>query len=504
MSTLTTTTRSASAHTPKALRQGLPEGYAFLFFAAAAPPPSKHAVTHSRGVPLETFIAVMHLVRDGSERDLVQATHVCAGWRRAILECGQLWSDLDQVNVVDYATVDRVRAVASRAKDNLRRIVLTFDVVDDLSLCTTIAIVVKQIFREVSRSGARGLKELVVDMRPLVHLMEDLEPAYNVVVLAVHFAEFSAVNLRTLKVLTPLDRFPTGAPFFFSLPDLDKLVVTSSPGEPYGDARLPDFFSTSASLGGAQLTSCALTRLVLRGTSLMDSTFPSFPQLRDVKFFSVRVCNLYGLLTSAPRIERLWLRGVQTDPANRFLPPTPGGGNKDVPPPLECVLLSLSFSALLTAPADTGSRSLQAPRPASPVHRRPIAAPLGPANADHVALRRRHALPRDGRPWPAVRLRARRGVGPPPRSTADADTVVRHAVDYVPERAAPAQAAHDEPPLAPRHPLARHPPCRPRDAHDAPHRRHDVRDRRARRPARARGPPEPRLARRLPPGGQGL
>ncbi|GAA5940511.1 hypothetical protein JCM3775_004816 [Rhodotorula graminis] len=334
MSTITTTTRSATALAPRVPLTALPEGYASLFFAAAAPPPGKNAIARARGVPLETFIAIMHFVRDGSERDLVRATHVCTGWRRAIVECGHLWSDLDQVNVVDTVTVERVRVVAARAKDHLRRLALTFDVEDDPSLCLTIAVVVKQIFREVSRCGARGLEELTVDLRPIFHLLEDLEPAYNVVVLAVQFAEFSAVNLRTLKIFTALDRFPSGAPFLSSLPDLDKMVITSALNDPYGEMRLPDFFSIMP-LESAQLTSCALTRLVLRGTSLMDSTFPDFPALREVKLLSVRICNLYGLLVRAPAIQTLWLRSVQTDPANRFLPPAPGGGPKDVPAPLE-------------------------------------------------------------------------------------------------------------------------------------------------------------------------
>lgn len=350
--------------------KGLPEGHASLFFASAAAPPASSS-SRPRGIPLESFLAVMHEVRRGSEYDLVEASHVCTGWRKAIVECGQLWSELEGVDVTSFTAVERVRAVSSRARDHLRRLTLHFDAEDPM-MCTTMAIVLKQIFREVSRHGARGLEELVVDLESAQDLMEDLEPAYACVVLAAQFSEFSAVNLKTLRIVTSLNRYPAGAPFFFALPQLDKLVLTSSPTDPYDDARLPDFFSTSASLEAAQLTSCSLRTLILSGTSLMDSTFPDFPQLRTLKLFKVRVSNLYGLLVKAPRLETLWLRQVQTDPANRFLPAPADGGVKDVPPPLEWVLVfhaiaSTAETDLIDAlPVD----SLRSATFASPARRR--------------------------------------------------------------------------------------------------------------------------------------
>ncbi|BGP51198.1 hypothetical protein JCM10450v2_007127 [Rhodotorula kratochvilovae] len=315
---------------------GLPEGYASLYFASAAPLPV-HSTAGSRGIPLETFLLVMRHVRDGSERDLVQASHVCAGWRRAILGCGQLWRDLEDVAVADLNALDRVRAISSRAQDHLRTLALEFDLGDEMLMLSTVTVVLKQILREVSTNGARGLRELKVDLMGLRYA-DDLEPAYACIVLAAQpfqFAEFSAVKLRTLRILSTVDRYPAGAPFYFALPQLDKLVLTSSPTEPYGDARLPDFFSTTASLESAQITTCALTTLILSGVCLMDSMLPEFPNLRTFKLFKVRVCNLYGLLVKATQLETLWLRTVQSDPANRFLPPAADGGLKDVPPPLE-------------------------------------------------------------------------------------------------------------------------------------------------------------------------
>ncbi|GAA6052951.1 hypothetical protein JCM3770_006752 [Rhodotorula araucariae] len=308
--------------------QGLPEGYGALYFASAAPLPV-HSTAGSRGVPLETFLLVMRHVRNGSECDLVQASHVCSGWRHAILSCGELWNELADVNIGDLNALDRVRAVSARAQDHLRLLALEFDLGDEALMLSTVTVVLKQILREVSTNGARGLRELEVDLTGLRYI-DDLEPAYASI-----FAEFSAVNLRTLRILSTVDRYPAGAPFYFALPQLEKLILTSSPSEPYGDARLPDFFSTTASLESAQITSCALATLILSGVCLMDSTLPEFPNLRTVKLFRARVCNLHGLLVKATRLETLWLRTVQADPANRFLPSPADGGVKDVPPPLE-------------------------------------------------------------------------------------------------------------------------------------------------------------------------
>lgn len=200
------------------------------------------------------------------------------------------------------------------------------------------------------------------------------------------FAEFSAVNLRELSILTSLDRFPAGAPFLFALPQLRKLVLTSQQYEPPGDARLPDFFSTTASIESAQITSSSLTSLVLSGAqpqpimhpllhlltrgqtpgvSLMDSTFPSFAQVEIIKLYRVRVSNLYGLLVKcSSTLKTLWLRGIHADSANRFLPPVADSGLKDGPPTLDMpalqhVQLAGSPTPILwLAPTQTGASFL--------------------------------------------------------------------------------------------------------------------------------------------------
>lgn len=70
-------------------------------------------------------------------------------------------------------------------------------------------------------------------------------------------------------------------------------------------------------------------------------SFVSFLEKRLTRLFSlskVKCCNLLSLLKScAPTLELLWLRKVTSDPSNRFLPPPPAGGTKDLPGVLECV-----------------------------------------------------------------------------------------------------------------------------------------------------------------------
>lgn len=83
-----------------------PEGYAGLFFRSA-----------SRGVPLECFLHIAALVREGGgEHALVLTSQVCTSWRKAIVECGRLWTRLDDLNVCDLNALDRVRAIAARSQ----------------------------------------------------------------------------------------------------------------------------------------------------------------------------------------------------------------------------------------------------------------------------------------------------------------------------------------------------------------------------------------------------
>ncbi|GAA6044031.1 hypothetical protein JCM8097_004314 [Rhodosporidiobolus ruineniae] len=275
----------------------------------------------------------------GGEADLIRASQVCFGWRNAIVGCGRLWSELRDVRAASFSDVERVRAVAERSKGSLRHLSIHFRVPEEngLPLSSLPAVVMlKQILREVSvRDGARKLETLEVDLKAFRYC-EDAEVPFNIVALVVQFAEFSAVNLRQLRILTCLDRFPAGAPFFFALPQLKKLVVTSSKYDPAGGAMLPSFYQTQSTIEAAQASSVALRTLVLSGTCLMDGNYPAFPELRVLKLFEVKCSNLYGLLTKcASTLEKLVLRRVAADPSNRYLPPPPGGGDKDLAPVLD-------------------------------------------------------------------------------------------------------------------------------------------------------------------------
>ncbi|BGP19566.1 hypothetical protein JCM10213_000166 [Rhodosporidiobolus nylandii] len=353
------------------------EGLSGLFFrsTSSALPSTVSAGDHTlrtpQGLPLELFLLVMRHVRADDadmddeagegERDLVLASQVCVGWRRAIVGCPQLWDELLCVKAASFNGVDRVRAVAGRSKGSLRRLTLNFQPTSDDMPLSTIPVVVmlKQIFREISTlDGARKLEELELDLRPFRYA-DDMEAPYQCIVLAAQFAEFSAVNLRTLRCLSRLDRFPSGSPFFFALPTLKILELTSAPYEPPGDARLPDFFSTLSTIQSAQVSSCALEELTLAGTSLMDGNYAEFPALRVLKLSGVKCSNLYGLLSKcAGTLETLVLRGVASDPANRFLPPAPQG-DKDLPPTLDlprlstCSLAGISTPLLWLAPTQT-------------------------------------------------------------------------------------------------------------------------------------------------------
>ncbi|PRQ72285.1 hypothetical protein AAT19DRAFT_9624 [Rhodotorula toruloides] len=96
-----------------------PEGYAGHFFASIqredAGGPA-FASWGKSGVPLEVFLQIMQEVKEESETDLVWASHVCKGWRKAILECGPLWDELEDVEAGSLFALDRVRAFAERSQ----------------------------------------------------------------------------------------------------------------------------------------------------------------------------------------------------------------------------------------------------------------------------------------------------------------------------------------------------------------------------------------------------
>ncbi|GAA5972946.1 hypothetical protein JCM11641_000334 [Rhodosporidiobolus odoratus] len=357
---------STTPNSPQNAYLGIREGQSGLFFrkTSSAPTPSSGSDTstarrrlgHS-GIPLELFLRVMHYVRsdsyssseenedDGEEIEgelaLVRASQVCWGWRKAILGCGSLWSELEDLKVATFAGVERARAVAERAKGSLQTLSLDFHPSGDIPLSSLpVVVMFKQVLREIStKDGARKLEELELDLGPFKYV-DDAEAPFQCIVLAAQFAEFSAVNLHTLRILTHLDRFPSGAPFFYSLPTLRRLVLTSAQYDPSPESRLPDFFQTTSTIESAQVSACLLRTLVLSGTSLMDGNFTIFPELRTLKLYNVKCSNLYGLLKKAPKLETLWLRRVTSDAANRFFPPAPGGGLKDLPPVLDLVKLS--------------------------------------------------------------------------------------------------------------------------------------------------------------------
>jgi hypothetical protein len=290
-----------------------------------------------------------------------------------------------------------------RPQGSLRILTLDFCPTGDLPLSALpVALFVKQCFREITlHGGARELTTLQLDLKPYSQGGDDAETPFQIIVAAALFAEFSAVGLRTLRILSNLDRFPSGAPFFFALPGLQKLVLSSDRFEPSPDSRLPDFFQcvappflfrsldqhrltlsslsrTVASITSTQVASVALRTLVLSGTSLMDGNYVSFPNLSIIKLLcvsfllsssalktnfavsrrqpysflpvllshsNVKCSNLLGLLSAcASTLEVLWLRRVTSDPSNRFLPPAPAGGTKDLPGVLECVFLVFILS----------------------------------------------------------------------------------------------------------------------------------------------------------------
>ncbi|GAA5900072.1 hypothetical protein JCM6882_002606 [Rhodosporidiobolus microsporus] len=381
----TTSTTAVPSNPYLALR----EGHGGLFFRcvnSAEGGEEEHRLGALGGVPVEVFLCVMSFVREAGERlddeedddggggsdsddeegggegggrkvpyggepALVRASQVCVGWRKAVLGCGKLWDELREVRGASFAAVERVRAVAGRSKGSLRHLSVTYKTSGDIPLTALpVVVMLKQIFREVSTlDGARNLRELEINLKPF-KFCEDAEVPFNLIVLAVQFAEFSAVNLQTLRVLSHVDRYPSGAPFFFALPSLHKLVLSSASYDPPPESRLPDFFQTASTIEAAQVSACQLQVLVLSGSSLMDGNYASFPRLRVIKLYEVKCSNLYGLLSKcAATLETLWLRRVTADPSNRFLPPAANGGVKDLPPVLELPRLNdVSLAGALT------------------------------------------------------------------------------------------------------------------------------------------------------------
>lgn len=51
------------------------------------------------------------------------------------------------------------------------------------------------------------------------------------------------------------------------MPSLEELTITSRTEEPFAESRLPDFFSTSATIQDTQVTTSALRKLTLSGQS---------------------------------------------------------------------------------------------------------------------------------------------------------------------------------------------------------------------------------------------
>ncbi|BGP57849.1 hypothetical protein JCM8202v2_005498 [Rhodotorula sphaerocarpa] len=275
-----------------------PEGFAGLFFVAAS---------GGKGLPLELFLNVMRHVRDESQAALIQAGQVCSTWRRATHHSCELWTSLGTVRLGAEADMQRLREIASRAEGCLRGVELACDP-DELDDSAAALMAIKEAFREISkRDGARRIRGLKVDLS-LLGTLNDTEMALACLVHAVNFAELAAVRLRHLEVRTQEDRFPVGMPIFGALPDLDELVVTSSPHAVPGN-RPPDFFQQ---------------------VSTTKSVAP------------VECCNLYGLLRNASNtLQKLWLFDVRADPASRHLTAaSSAAGEKDWPLKLELPALS--------------------------------------------------------------------------------------------------------------------------------------------------------------------
>ncbi|GAA5939216.1 uncharacterized protein JCM15063_004453 [Sporobolomyces koalae] len=240
-----------------------PEGHSSLFFSYRnCSDPARRS--RLPGLPLQCFLLVMQSL---DELDLVQASHVCTNWRKAILGSSTLWTDLDDVqlhNNYRLVELERVRAIASRSR-----------------------------------------------LVPMI----------------VHFAEFSAVNLREFRLLSKLPRFPTGG-FFLSLSSLESVYITCSPGLNYRD-DLPDLFldgCLQAAASGA--VSSNVRSLQLDGLNVEGSTFPRFPKLARLKLDRVSIPSLYRFLEScASSLEMLALCQVTSDPPSRYVaqPPSSNG-----------------------------------------------------------------------------------------------------------------------------------------------------------------------------------
>ncbi|GAA6008125.1 hypothetical protein JCM11491_001894 [Sporobolomyces phaffii] len=335
-----------------------PEGHASRFFRfggdESSPP--------RPGIPVEAFLAVAdHL----SEADLVQASHVCSNWRKALLSCSRLWTDLGGVNVASMTTLDRVRAFVSRSKGKLRRLAFDFAPQGDLELSMVPVLpLLRQMFHEISRlDGARALRYLTLDLQAYRN-EDDVSPAYKAIALAVQFAEFSAVNLTEFHLVSVLPRFPAGAPFWFSLPSLKKISISCR--GPENGTSLPDFFSTRNAVAQTQSLTSSLRSIFFVNTSLQDVTYPTFTHLTRLKLYEMNVLNLYGLLSKcAATLEILELRQTSSDSPSKYLvnstPNTANAANKDAPPVLSLPSLEkvqicgIATPLLWLAPSDAKS-----------------------------------------------------------------------------------------------------------------------------------------------------
>ena len=304
-----------------------PEGHSSLFFTSRSSP---NSLSPPSGLPVESFLNVMEFL---DELDLVRCSHICVNWRKAILGCSKLWTELSEVKIASMNSLDRVRAVASRSNVSRMRISpspcwgfaaksradlsIRDDDRENFDSSTSISTLMEsliypcyqsslyfvkyvdmhrcrdqidtdrfrailvQIFHEISKlDGARSLLKLVLDLTPYRHV-DDLEPAYKIIALAVQFAEFSAVSLREFRLSSVLPQFPSGGILWFAMPSLEKLFV-SCRGAPSG-MQLPDIFSTSNAVSSTQTSTSTLKSIHFVGTNLNDVTYPTFNRLTSLK-----------------------------------------------------------------------------------------------------------------------------------------------------------------------------------------------------------------------------
>ncbi|SCV69169.1 BQ2448_2189 [Microbotryum intermedium] len=292
-------------------------------------------------LPIELLCRIAHQL---DEQNLITMTHVSKNWRKALLAEPKLWWRLEELVMNHDESINRVSRFTQRSRGELRFLELEFDNMCECDSDMASIGILRSCLQEIVRhDGARKLDAIEVTMRGYEEegdvdgAFECLAMVLQVITLSTVFCQFAAINLKWLNIDALFERFPSGAPFFAMLPQLQHFLVSSVALELPNDISLPDVFSATYTGQRSSSVCKRLEIMSLYGCLLMDTHFPDMPALRIIDLLGVRCDNLYELLSKAAwSLQDLRLASVETKAPARFIQPEAMSNNdSDLTPVLQ-------------------------------------------------------------------------------------------------------------------------------------------------------------------------